>query len=299
MAIPESQLQTWASKGSTTQSAATYQVIRNALNAGDAPYAGKDFEVFLQGSYGNDTNVYGTESDVDVVIKLNDTFHYNIDSLPLDQQAAFNSKYPDAASYPFADFRRDVITHLSGKIQGVVKPGNKAIKIPPHGSRRSADVLAAVQFRKYHGITTLTGENFTSGILFFLPDGTYVVNYPKQHSQNLTARHQASRNNLKPLVRILKNCRNRQIDNGKLGKGIAPSYFIEGLLHNVPTEQLVGNYNDMFVGAFNWLWQADRSKFKCASGQHPLLLAGSRTSWPPADCYAFLDAVKDLWNNWS
>ena len=35
------------------------------------PYADKNLKVFLQGSYGNDMNIYA-ESDVDIVIRLDD-----------------------------------------------------------------------------------------------------------------------------------------------------------------------------------------------------------------------------------
>ena len=75
MAIPESQLETWSHQGSVAQSAETYDIIQKVLNDTAAPYYSKDFSVFLQGSYGNATNVY-RDSDVDVVIRLNQTVHY-------------------------------------------------------------------------------------------------------------------------------------------------------------------------------------------------------------------------------
>ena len=58
MPIPESQLETWSHQGSITQSSNTYNTIKNVLEASTTPYAGKNFKVFLQGSYGNDTNIY-------------------------------------------------------------------------------------------------------------------------------------------------------------------------------------------------------------------------------------------------
>ena len=57
MAISESQLETWSHIGAKTQSAATYQTIREALEHPDAPYSGRRFEIYLQGSYGNDTRL--------------------------------------------------------------------------------------------------------------------------------------------------------------------------------------------------------------------------------------------------
>lgn len=69
MGIPEPQLDTWSHQGSVAQSSATYATVKNALEDPGAPYAYKSYEVYLQGSYGNDTNIY-SESDVDVVIQL-------------------------------------------------------------------------------------------------------------------------------------------------------------------------------------------------------------------------------------
>ena len=67
MPIPESQLETWSHQGSITQSSNTYNAIKSVLEANTTPYAGKNFKVFLQGSYGNDTNIYA-ESDVDIMV---------------------------------------------------------------------------------------------------------------------------------------------------------------------------------------------------------------------------------------
>ncbi|OHD48947.1 MAG: hypothetical protein A2096_10405 [Spirochaetes bacterium GWF1_41_5] len=50
------------------QSSNTFNSIKNVLEDSSTPYAGKNFKVFLQGSYGNDTNIY-TESDVGIVIR--------------------------------------------------------------------------------------------------------------------------------------------------------------------------------------------------------------------------------------
>ena len=69
MPIPEVQLTTWSHIGAMQQSAQTYETVRKVLNDSSSPYYSKDFSIFLQGSYGNNTNVY-KESDVDVLIEL-------------------------------------------------------------------------------------------------------------------------------------------------------------------------------------------------------------------------------------
>ncbi|MDD5109417.1 MAG: nucleotidyltransferase, partial [Candidatus Omnitrophica bacterium] len=85
MSIPESQLESWSHQGSIAQSSDTYNAIKNTLEASDTPYVDKSYKVFLQGSYGNDTNIY-SESDVDIVIQLNDCFQHDLSDLTDDQK---------------------------------------------------------------------------------------------------------------------------------------------------------------------------------------------------------------------
>ena len=102
MPIPESQLETWSHQGSIAQSSSTYNSIKNVLEANTTPYTGKNFKVFLQGSYGNDTNIYA-ESDVDIVIRLDDCFFSDLESLPEEEKAAHMQAFSDAA-YTHMDF---------------------------------------------------------------------------------------------------------------------------------------------------------------------------------------------------
>ena len=111
MAIPESQLDTWSHQGSVTQSSNTYNTIKSILEASTTPYAGKNFEVFLQGSYGNDTNIYA-ESDVDIVIRLDDCFQTDLSELTEQEKGAYRSAFRDA-TYTHIDFKRDVLSALT------------------------------------------------------------------------------------------------------------------------------------------------------------------------------------------
>src|ERR1051326_9045570 len=106
MAIGEEQLTTWSKQGAIAQSKDTYAAICNVLEKDDSPFRkkGKKYRVFLQGSYGNDTNVY-KESDVDVVIELREsTFYNDLSKLSTQEISAFKATYPDA-TYNFADFK--------------------------------------------------------------------------------------------------------------------------------------------------------------------------------------------------
>src|SRR5687767_1983157 len=111
MSIPESQLETWSHQGSVTQSSDTYKAIKNTLETSGSPYATKTYEVFLQGSYGNNTNIYA-ESDVDIVIVLKDAFLNDLKQLSDSQRAGFDAAYPNAA-YTHSHFKRDVLAVLT------------------------------------------------------------------------------------------------------------------------------------------------------------------------------------------
>ena len=119
-------------------SASTYASVRRALDAASAPYLNRNFEVFLQGSYGNDTNIYA-ESDVDVVIRYDGAFYHNSKELPLDQQNAFEAHFSNG-THPYDTFRDHANSALERAFGQSVKPGTKAIKIDADGTRRSADV---------------------------------------------------------------------------------------------------------------------------------------------------------------
>lgn len=297
MPIPESQLETWSHQGSITQSSNTYNTIKSVLEASATPYSGKNFKVFLQGSYGNDTNIYA-ESDVDIIIRLDDCFDSDLSNLSDVEKTAYKSAFRDA-TYTHADFKRDVLSVLEGQYSSAVKAGDKAIAIDASGSRRKSDVIVATQFRCYSKFRSASDSVYVEGICFFNAAGKRIANYPKQHSENLTSKHQASSKRLKPMVRVFKNMRSRMVEDGLIKASIAPSYYLEGLLYNVPNEKLTTNYQDCVVNILNWYQQeASKTDLVCANGQYYLLRDGYHTCWQQTTCDAFIEAAVKLWNEW-
>lgn len=296
MPIPESQLDTWSHQGSVTGSAGTYQTIRKALLAPDSGYADKSFDVFLQGSYGNDTNIY-SESDVDVVICLESSFRYDLTNLQPIEAQAYRS-YVTPATYSYEQFKAAVILQLQKTFGAVnISVGEKAIKIKSTPTRRSADVVVCWEYRSFKSFSLQNPNDYAPGIIFTTPRGE-IINYPKQHSANLSAKHQDTQSMLKPMVRILKNIRSRMVDQGYLEKGVAPSYYLEGLFYNVPVEQyVVGSYGDTFCNGLNWLSKTDKSKLVCANWRY-YLLGTSNVQWNEADLNTFLDAACKLWREY-
>ena len=184
MTIPESQLETWSHQGSVTQSSTTYNSIKKVIEATKTPYISKQYSVFLQGSYGNDTNIFA-ESDVDIVIKLDSAFKSDLTELSQDEKNAYKSAYEDA-TYCYVDFKKDVIGVLIDSYGSDVKVGNKAIAIAAQGNRRKADIIASIQFRRYFKFRSKFDQSYEEGICFYNSKGERMANYPIGLSTSLS-----------------------------------------------------------------------------------------------------------------
>jgi hypothetical protein len=294
MAIPEAQLETWSHQGPTAQFTSTYENIRNVLFDRDSPYSNRSFSVFLQGSYKNDTNVYG-DSDVDVVICTDSIYYSDTSNLSPEEKQRFDANF-SPAQYTVHDFKNDVLAWLTREYPNAVTLGNKALYIEGNVSRREADLVVAAEFRRYYSYPA-GGPIYETGICFFTPDGTLIENFPKQHSDHCTTKNQST-NWFKRTVRTYKNLRNKMIADGDIGDGLAPSYFLEGLLYNVPAAQFGGTYTQNFDDTLNWLVAADRSEFLCPNELYYLCHPTSPVTWRAENCAAFLDAAARKRNNW-
>lgn len=106
MPIPESQLETWSHQGAVTTAKATHESIRNALTASTSPVrqlvANGSVNIYLQGSYKNDTNIRG-DSDVDIVVELNSIYYSNLSEAEKQLLAL------TTATYNWHHFRADAL----------------------------------------------------------------------------------------------------------------------------------------------------------------------------------------------
>ena len=197
-----------------------------------------------------------------------------------------------------SDFKRDVLSVLKTAYGDEVTAGNKAITVPAGSGRRKADVIAALEYRRYLKFNGTWDQTYVEGIVFYTSSWQEIINYPKPHSMNMTTKHQATSSRLKPMVRVVKNMRSKLVGIGSLDAGNAPSYYLEGLLYNVPNSKFGSSYGDSFCEAINWLNDTDRTQLLCANEQYYLLRSGYQTTWEPSKCEKFLSAVSDLWKNW-
>lgn len=183
MGLSESQLRTWSNQGATTNSQKTYDSVKAALGGYTWP-SEFTYNIYLQGSYRNNTNTRGN-SDVDVVAELTSSFRHDISSLSEAQQSSFHSHFP-SATHGWSEFR----THIESALvkhygRNKVKPNKKCITV--HTPYLEADVLPCQSYRDYDSTNSPYPNSFPYwvGIIFYVPSQSrWVVNYPKLHYQN-------------------------------------------------------------------------------------------------------------------
>lgn len=295
MTISEGQLETWSHQGSVQQSAATYQLIKRVLEDPKAPFANCSFDVFLQGSYGNNTNVW-SESDVDVAICLTSVYYSDTASLNADEKARYDANW-SSANYSFKDFKAEVLAWLQTNFGNAVTPGKKAIKVPGGNSRRDVDVLPCVQHFDYYSYPASGLPSYHKGICFWTSDGDKIINYPHQHLSNCTTKNGSANKRFKSNIRVLKNMRNAMIDAGFIAKGVAPSYFLEGMLYNVPNDYFSWSHQQTVENTITWLERCNVPNLICANERYYLVRDGSNVCWNASDFQTTLTSMRRYWNS--
>lgn len=299
MGIPESQLDTWTNQGATVTSQNTHESIRTALNNSNLSTK-CTYDIYLQGSYRNSTNVYA-DSDVDVVVQLNSMYYYDISGLTPAEQSKFNEALIPV-QYGFFEFRSDILTILTDYYGSTsITNGNKSIKVARGSNRLNADVVVCTQHRYYTKYNGPYDNNYIEGIAFFPREGYQkITNYPKQHFDNGALKNNPNNTNglYKPIIRMFKNARTRLVTDGKISNDLAPSYYLECLLYNVPNSKFSKIYSESYPYIVKWLSEeADLDNFKSQNGLFNLF-GPYMNQWSKDKAKTLIDNYVDLWNNW-
>jgi hypothetical protein len=298
MGIPLTQLETWSHQGAIKISSIAYGSIRTALTKASSPLNGRNIEIFLQGSYANATNTYA-DSDVDVVVFYPDTFYKDVSSLTPTHQQAHELAYI-AATYNWSDLRYDVLASLRAHFgDGAITVGTKAIKVRTGAGRMTADVVPAMQFRRY---ATFMDRNILTahwGVHFFDAAGNGITNYPKYHIERGEDKNRTHRTNgrYKSTVRVFKNLRAHMIDRGALLEETASSYFVECAVFNAPDSLFLKTYSESVPEILDFLWTTPFQNLISQNGVVPLIGVG-QTHWSQEDFTAYLTAARNTWINW-
>ncbi len=298
MAIDESQLQTWTNAPGTTKPQYTHEQIRKALEQSQA-LKNRNYEVYLQGSYSNSTNIR-VDSDVDIVVQLSSTFSPNLTKLTDFEKNLFHLTFSDA-TYHWPEFKQDVVNALKSFFgANSVQLGNKSIKLVGNNLRLNADIIPCLQYRKYTSFDLSNHSNFIEGMKFWTTrENKEIINYPKVHKKNgedKNAEHRTDQK-YKDLVRIFKNIRGKLVDDLVLDDKVAPSYFVECAIYNAPDGHFQDLYGSSVEAVLDFLLrQCAAARLVTASHQH-LLFGLEPWQWNTQDAGTFFKAVEDFYNN--
>ena len=224
-------LEEWSERPGSPWPAWTFQVLSDALGR-SSRLREYSYEIVVQGSYANKTNIRAY-SDVDLVVQLKMPFAEHVKGLEKPDKARFEARYEDAAM-GWREFRQDVIAGLRRSY--FVSVGDKCLDIKDWDSllRIPADIVPALEWRRYREFSAAGVEKFDEGIYFEDRAGHGVISYPKQHLRNGNRKDAGTGGRFKQVVRIVKNARHHLMDPDDDQVKALTSYFIECLFFNVP-----------------------------------------------------------------
>lgn len=298
MAFSENQLETWANQGATASSASTYNSIKTCIE-GHGWNNDVSFDIYLQGSYRNSTNIRG-DSDIDLVVEFSSVFYSNKHELPPDQLNEYNEYYSDG-KYTLESFKQAVIKRLKEYYgESYVEVGNKSIKVLANSGRLDCDVVCCAEYREYNSFSESNTSDYAKGIVFWTNEtNDKVVNFPKLHFNNGASKNQNCYSNYKPSVRIIKNMKSRLVNNGVISGSLAPSYFIECLMFNMPITvfQNRTHYSRILavLNTFHGYTDSELSELICQNSQR-YLFGTSDQQWSIEDCKQFRNQLINFWN---
>ena len=292
MPIPEDRLESWTRQGSIVASKATHEAVRNALKA-SSDLSGRNYDIYLQGSYKNSTNIRG-DSDVDIVAQINDVFYSNKKILPGDQLQAHREAY-GPATYKLEHFREHVIKALRSYFGShLITEGNKAIKVARASNRLPADVIACAQYRNYSHFHSMWNYRMVEGITFFTKGGRQIINYPKPHYDNGVLKNRGCLSRYKAGVRMFKNARNEAISRGWIPPSEVPSYFLECFAYNAHNSCYSLLWQDVYRSVLNNLKNGNYSEYMCQNEVIRLFGTGD-DQWNTVSADRLIIALETLW----
>lgn len=294
MKYSEATLQFWTKPASETEGQKienTISMIKSAINASD-DLKNLDIEIFVQGSYANNTNVR-TNSDVDVCVMLKSTFFVEYPDGKLDRDYGFV-----AGSISFDEYKKRVKNAIENKFgKSNVTEGNKSLKVRSNSYHVNADVVVAFMLKNYKIINSANSERYVEGIRFYSLNGEMVTNYPKDHISNGKQKNIQTNHNYKYLTRIFKRIRNAMVDDSATNGDVISSFLVECLVWNVPNNKITGYYTwtETVKQAIIYLYNSFENDLTKEWGEvsERLYLFHSGRKWSAQDVRDFL---YNMWN---
>lgn len=246
------------------------------------------YDIYLQGSYKNSTNI-SKSSDVDIVIELTSVYFPDTTLLTEGHKKIYESSR-NTSKYKFADFKNDVQSALVKTFgNAVINRGDKCIIFNENQGFCKADILPCFTSKKFIMFESYSLSRANEGIEFITDSGTKVVNYPHQHFKNLAAKSDNTSGAFKQTVRMFKTIKEELFEKRKIGEGVAKSYYIENLLYNLNDNLFSGTYRERFSQVLEKLIEDFNNgtvkNYNCANGFQKLL---SSATWNEDSLKQFL-----------
>lgn len=215
---------------------------------------GSDYQVFLQGSYRNNTGIADL-NDVDIVA-LAKNVHSTVDSGP--------ALHPVSWDEIFSRVETRLDSHW--RFAGLLERGDKCVKV---GTELSLDVVPAV-YRYHPDIDPIE--------VYSLRDASRRDNFPRDHRENGVIKNDEAHTNgaYKPTVRLFKRWASNVLSDPKL----APSFYIECAVHRAPDSSFSNDLAVSFVGVGLYLVRSltRNSYVSSVAGDKDILVA---SEWHP------------------
>lgn len=191
-------------------------------------YSNDEIQIFIQGSYANNTCVRG-ESDVDIAVVKRSVYEY----------AWGTSFSPDTSNFK----HKSEATQFKDSVEKTLKEyfssyyvhrKNKSIKVDGNTYRKQADTVPAFGIRHFFNSSNNNYSDFNEGITIYSDDGQVINNFPKQHITNGRKKNTETNFYYKKMVRIAKKIRYMMSEQGFPAASKMSSFAVESLLWNIP-----------------------------------------------------------------
>ena len=192
-------------------------------------YSTEEIQIFIQGSYANNTCVRG-ESDVDIAIIRRDMYEYAFGKTFVPYVENFKKKMEGKI------FKDNVEMVLRSEFSSSVHRKNKSIKVDGNTYRKQADTVPSFAMRYYSKSEESNFSDYIEGITIYADDGEIINNFPKQHITNGKAKNVRTNHYYKKMVRIMKKMRYEMEKHYYSSASKVSSFGLESLLWNLPDE---------------------------------------------------------------
>lgn len=289
MPLSDNQITRWSRRGDPIHAWYSYQMVRDSLAA--AKLDGTTYTIYPQGSYANKTNI-AADSDVDMVIALSSAFYPDKQELTPQEREEYARHYAES-DLTWQRFREVVVEALRSNY--LVQEGSKCVKVRSNLIRLPADVLIALDYRYFTSFPSFFGQKSIDGVQFYSSEGTKIINYPKRHIRACRLKNNDTAGRFRRIVRVAKNARNALISDSEteVGSGVAPSYFLESLLWNVPDRCYTDGLEEAYRQVIAWLHE---NPGRLAAMDYPnqmgkLFADAPDTVWSAASAQLIIEAM--------